>query len=54
MYSDWLVMIKDGRIRGNAPPKEIVTAENIKSLYGVNVAVSEEFGVPHIILNRLP
>jgi iron complex transport system ATP-binding protein len=54
LYSDRLIMLKKGRIQDDAPPQEIMTARNIKSLYGIEVTVSREFGPPHIVLNRRP
>jgi iron complex transport system ATP-binding protein len=52
LYSDRLIMLQRGRIRGDAPPKEILTTQNISSLYGIEVNVSREFGPPHIVLKR--
>lgn len=52
MYSDRLVMLKDGCVMGDAPPAELITAANISSLYGVDVSVSHENGMLHIYLNH--
>ena len=53
LYSDRLIMLKKGRIQGDAPPGEIMNASSIRDLYGVKVTVSREFGRPHIVLKRL-
>lgn len=50
MYSDRIVMIKQGSILGNGPPKELMTVENIRLLYGVDVSITEEFGTPQVVL----
>ena len=50
MYSDRIVMIKQGGILGDGPPKELMTVENIRLLYGVDVSVTEECGIPQIVL----
>ena len=52
MYSDRLVMLKDGGIMGDATPEELLTEDNISALYGVDVSVSKEKGSLHIFLNR--
>lgn len=52
MYSDRLVMLKDGRVMGDAPPSELLTADIIRSLYGVDVSVSKEKGMLHVYLNH--
>ena len=52
LFSDRLIMLKKGRIQADAPPREIMTAENIRSLYGIEATVSREFGSPHLVLNR--
>lgn len=51
MYSDRIVMIKQGSILGDGPPNELITIENIRSLYGVEVSITEQFGTPQIVLN---
>lgn len=54
MYSSRLVMLKDGRVMGDAPPHDLLTVENIRILYGVEVSVSRENGILHVFLNRSP
>ena len=52
MYSDKIVMIRKGRVLGDASPKEVITVENIRLLYGIDVSISKEFGTLHVVLNR--
>jgi iron complex transport system ATP-binding protein len=52
MYSDRLVMLKEGSVMGDAPPSELLTADIIRSLYGVDVSVSKENGMLHVYLNH--
>jgi iron complex transport system ATP-binding protein len=47
-YCDWLVMLNGGRIYAEGTPADILTAPNIKKVYGAEVCV-----YPHPI-NKLP
>jgi iron complex transport system ATP-binding protein len=47
-YCDWMVMLNGGRVHAEGTPVDILTAPNIKSVYGAEV-----FVYPHPI-NRLP
>lgn len=39
-YSSRVVILKDGQIKGNGTPDEIVTRENMKMLYGVDTLIT--------------
>ncbi len=47
-YCDWLVMLNGGRVHAEGKPSDILTAPNIKQVYGAEVCV-----YPHPI-NKLP
>lgn len=47
-YCDWMVMLNKGKIHAQGTPADILTAQNIKEVYGADVYV-----YPHPI-NRLP
>jgi iron complex transport system ATP-binding protein len=47
-YCDWLVMLNGGRVYVEGTPLDILTAQNIKQVYGAEV-----FVYPHPV-NRLP
>jgi iron complex transport system ATP-binding protein len=47
-YCDWLVMLNGGRIYAEGTPADILTAPNIKKVYGAEVCV-----YPHPV-NKLP
>ena len=47
-YCDWMVMLNGGRVYAEGTPLDILTATNIKSVYGAEVCV-----YPHPI-NKLP
>ncbi len=53
MYSDYLVMLKDGTVYVKGKAKEVITPKNIKEVYGARVCVTAhpETGKPHVILN---
>ena len=44
LYSDRIVVVKDGRIACQGLPQEVMTKETIHSLYGVDVEVASLFG----------
>ena len=47
-YCCWLVMLSEGRVHSEGPPAQVLTAGNIKDVYGAEVSVQ-----PHPI-NKLP
>jgi iron complex transport system ATP-binding protein len=47
-YCDWLVMLDGGRVFTEGIPQEVLTAQNIKEVYGAEVCV-----YPHPV-NKLP
>ena len=54
-YSDEIIMMHAGSIYAVGTPKEVITPENLKVVYGVNSTVIEDDGMPHVILkNALP
>jgi iron complex transport system ATP-binding protein len=48
-YCDKIVMMKKGQIVAAGKPTDILTPENIKSVYGVEVAVNYHDHIPNII-----
>lgn len=51
-YADRILMLKDGRVFDAGDPFSVLTAENIKAVYGVEAAVKEDGGRPYILLHR--
>lgn len=47
-YCYWLVMLSEGKVHSEGPPDQVLTASNIKDVYGAEVSVQ-----PHPI-NKLP
>lgn len=41
-YSDEIIMMKNGRIIAEGPPREIITKDVIKEVYGVNAVFKED------------
>ncbi|WP_262174089.1 ABC transporter ATP-binding protein [Saccharococcus sp. Marseille-Q5394] len=41
-YSDVIIVMKDGRIAAKGKPEDIITAELIRDIYGVNVVVKHD------------
>ena len=48
-YSDRIIMLNGGGIRDTGDPVSVLTAENIQSVYGVEVIVKHEADKPYII-----
>lgn len=51
-YSDRIIMLNGGGIRDVGDPASVLTAENIRSVYGVDVVVRNEDGKPYMIPMR--
>ncbi|MBQ8178820.1 MAG: ABC transporter ATP-binding protein [Candidatus Methanomethylophilaceae archaeon] len=49
-YSDHMIMLYDGGVYAAGTPEEVLTAENIKTVYGVESDVIMSHGRPHIIM----
>ncbi len=48
-YCDEILMLKDGHVRGHGPPTELITAEAVRDVYGIEAAVKDECGAPFIV-----
>lgn len=48
-YSDRIIMLNGGGIRDEGDPASVLTAENIRSVYDVDVVVRNEDGKPYMI-----
>lgn len=52
-YADRVVMMElPGRIYSVGTPEEVLTADSIRHVYGVECRVIDDGGRPHIILER--
>ncbi len=49
-YSDEVIMMKGGTIYAVGTPKEVITEDNLREVYGVESKVIEDMGMPHVIL----
>lgn len=49
-YSDNVILMHEGRIFAVGPPGDVITTENIRTVYGVDSCVIEDEGRPHVIL----
>ncbi len=49
-YSDEVIMMEGGTIYAVGTPKEVITADNLREVYGVESEVIEDMGMPHVIL----
>ncbi|GBC63478.1 iron ABC transporter ATP-binding protein [Desulfonema ishimotonii] len=51
-FSDTIVMMHNGRIVCSGNPHQVLTVENIRSVYGVEAVVQQADGHPHILPTR--
>ena len=49
-YSDEIIMMHQGKIFATGTPQEVITEENLKTVYGVEAKVIDDMGSPHVIL----
>lgn len=49
-YSDNIILMSEGAVYAVGSPKDVLTPENIKRVYGVDSHVIDDNGTPHIIL----
>ena len=49
-YSDDIIMMHQGTIYAVGKPKEVITEENLRTVYGVDAIVIDDKGAPHVIL----
>jgi iron complex transport system ATP-binding protein len=48
-HAHQLILMKEGKIHSAGPPAEVLTARNIRSVYGVVAEVRREAGRPYVI-----
>ena len=49
-YSDRIIMLHEGTVYAIGTPREVITEENLRTVYGVSSKVIEVNGTPHMIL----
>ena len=49
-YADEVIMMHEGTIYAVGTPNEVITANNLRTVYGVESLVVEDEGRPHVIL----
>ncbi len=40
-FADEIIMLKGGKVAASGPPRQVLTAENVKNVFGVNVLLDE-------------
>ncbi|WDZ96662.1 ABC transporter ATP-binding protein [Herbaspirillum sp. WKF16] len=48
-FADRLVMLAHGRVHADGPWREVLTPDNIRTVYGVHATVGSDGGVPYVI-----
>jgi len=51
-YSDMMIMMHEGTIFSVGTPDEVITEQNLKDVYGINVRIISDDGRPHVILKE--
>ncbi|MBO4798013.1 MAG: ABC transporter ATP-binding protein [Candidatus Methanomethylophilaceae archaeon] len=49
-YSDNIILMYDGKIYAVGTPSEVLTKENIRTVYGVDSEIIDDGGRPHLVL----
>ena len=49
-YADSILMMKDGTVYATGTVDEVITKENIETVYGVRCSIIDDEGRPHVIL----
>ena len=49
-YSDEIILMHDGTIYSVGTPSEVITADNLETVYGVVSEIIDSEGTPHVIL----
>ena len=49
-YADEVIMMHDGSIYAIGTPQEVITKENMETVYGVKTEIIDDDGRPHVIL----
>lgn len=52
-YSDKLVMLKNGKIFSTGVPKQVITPDNIKSVYEVEAVIYNQSQTPYVVAKKL-
>ncbi len=50
-YADRIIMLAGGSVYADGTPEEVLTKDNLRTVYGVDSDVIEVNGRPHVILN---
>lgn len=48
-FCDRILLLHDGHIIADGPPKEVITGENILKVFGIEVEMVESHGVPYML-----
>lgn len=49
-YSDEIILMHEGTVFDVGTPNEVITRENLETVYGVDAKVIDDDGMPHVIL----
>lgn len=54
-FADQIVLMKDGRIASIGAPRDVLTADNLATVYGIRATLRDVDGVPVVLaISRLP
>ena len=48
-FADRLVLLKDGRVTAEGPPRDVLTEGNLAAVYGVRATIGELAGLPVVL-----
>jgi iron complex transport system ATP-binding protein len=53
LFSDQIVMLNEGRVIAEGAPKDVISTDNLKALYGIDVTIVGNSGA-QVICPRIP
>ena len=51
-FSDRIIMLKQGRVLADGPPRSVITPENMKEVYGIEAYICHNGGNFHVVPQR--
>lgn len=49
-YSDKIILMREGSIYAMGAPNEVITSDNLRTVYGVTAEITKDDDAPHVIL----
>ncbi|MDR0524095.1 MAG: ABC transporter ATP-binding protein [Candidatus Methanoplasma sp.] len=50
-YADFIILMHEGRVYDVGSPGQVITADNVRAVYGVESRIIDDGGRPHVVLS---